>query len=60
MTYTINKKPSKSGIRPVFFITINGKRVSGTNYGRKWEAIEDFKKLVEKIGEAKVLEWANK
>lgn len=38
MTYAIETKPSKSGKRTVYFPTVNGKRISITNFGRKWEA----------------------
>ena len=37
-TFCIASKPSKSGKRTVYFPTINGKRLTSTNYARKWEA----------------------
>ncbi|BAQ93056.1 hypothetical protein [uncultured Mediterranean phage uvMED] len=40
MTLTINRKPSKSGKRNVFFPTIEGKRLSRTNFTAKWEAVQ--------------------
>ena len=38
MAYKINSKPSNSGKLTVYFPTIDGMRISRTNYGRKWEA----------------------
>tara|TARA_R100001244_G_scaffold124603_1_gene94462 strand:+ start:156 stop:311 length:156 start_codon:yes stop_codon:yes gene_type:complete len=38
MTYQITRTLSKSGKRTMFFPTINGKRITRTNFLRKWEA----------------------
>jgi len=40
MTIEINKTVSKSGRRVLWFPSINGKRITSTNFGKKWEAIK--------------------
>jgi hypothetical protein len=44
MTYTakVHKVLSKSGNRVLFFGEINGKRISKTNWARKWEAVNQL------------------
>ena len=59
MKYTINRQPSKSGKRAMFFVTVNGKRISRTNYARKWEAVRLYENILKNIGEEKFQEWAN-
>lgn len=54
MEYRINRKKSKSGKRNVFFPSINGKRISRTNYTAKWEAVNFLKHIIETYGEEKV------
>jgi len=48
MTITINKVLSKSGNRTLWFPTVDDKRITSTNFGRKWEA-EKLGKLYIKI-----------
>lgn len=38
MTIEINKTLSKSGRRVMWFPTVEGKRITRTNFGKKWEA----------------------
>lgn len=38
MEYTITRKLNKTGKRFVYFPTINGKRLTRTNYARKYDA----------------------
>lgn len=40
MTLEINRQPSKSGKRNVFFPTIDGRRLTATNFTNKWEAVK--------------------
>jgi hypothetical protein len=47
--WAINSKLSKSGKRTVYFPTIEGKRINGTNFTRKWEANEHGKRYVDYI-----------
>ena len=47
MTLEINRKPSKTGLRNVYFPTINGKRLNSTNFRRKWEAVKFGRKCVQ-------------
>lgn len=58
--YKINKKLNKTGKRNVFFATINNKRISRTNFTRKWEAERQAETFISNNDETKILEWANK
>ena len=49
MTYQINRTPSKSGNRTLFFPTINGKRITNTNFLRKWEAVNLAKHVLTQL-----------
>jgi hypothetical protein len=49
MTYEINRKPSKSGKRTLFFPTINGKRITRTNFSRRWEAVGLAKHVITQL-----------
>lgn len=40
MTIEINKTLSKSGKRTLWYPTVNGKRITSTNFGAKWEAVK--------------------
>jgi hypothetical protein len=40
MTIEINKTLSKSGRRVLWFPTVEGKRITSTNFGKKWEAVK--------------------
>jgi hypothetical protein len=54
MDFQINNKLSKSGKRKMFFPTINGKRLTTTNFGKKWEAIQEAKSFVAHYGNEKI------
>lgn len=58
--YTINKKLNKTGKRPVFYGTINNKRISSTNFVRKWEAERQVIDFINNNDQNKILEWSNK
>jgi len=47
MEVVINSKLSKSGKRTVYFPTVNGLRITATNFGRKWEAQKLAKAYIE-------------
>jgi len=47
MTLEINRKPSKSGKRNVYFPTVNGKRLNGTNFSKRWEAVKFGRQCLE-------------
>lgn len=38
MSYQIVTQPSKSGKRMVYYPMVEGRRISRTNFARKWEA----------------------
>ena len=38
MTFEINKTLSQSGKRVMWYPTVDGKRITTTNFGKKWEA----------------------
>lgn len=56
--FAINAQPSKSGKRTMYFATVNGKRVSRTNYARKWEAERLLTDLITQYGKDRLLEMA--
>lgn len=56
--FEIQAQPSKSGKRTMYFATVNGKRVSRTNYARKWEAERLLSDLIAKYGKKRLLEMA--
>jgi hypothetical protein len=56
--FKIEAKASKSGKRTVYFATVNGKRLTSTNFSRKWEAKRVLKDLVAKYGQERLLEMA--
>lgn len=60
MEYEINRKPNKTGKRPVYFVTVNGKRIGRTNWARKYNAKAELKELIDRIGVEKIMEWAYK
>jgi len=47
MTFELNKTLSKSGRRTMWFPTIEGKRITRTNFGTKWEAEKTGKLYLE-------------
>jgi len=52
--YKINTTKSKSGKRTLFFATINEKRISRTNFSKKWESEKDAKSFIEFHGSEKI------
>lgn len=48
--FAINSQASKSGKRTMYFATVNGKRISRTNYARKWEAQRLLTDLIAQYG----------
>ncbi len=38
MTYTISRKLNRTGKRVMFYPTINGQRITNTNFARKYDA----------------------
>lgn len=56
MEYTIVRTPSKSGKRTLFYPTINGKRLTRTNFARKYDARNLVKAAVAKYGVDKLQE----
>ena len=56
--FKIVSKLSKTGRRTVYFPTVNGKRLTSTNFARKWEAERLLKEVVAKYGAERLLEMA--
>jgi len=56
--FKIEAKGSKTGKRTVYFATVNGKRLSTTNFARKWEAKRLLTDMVAKYGQERLLEMA--
>lgn len=54
--YEINRKANRTGKRAVFFPTVNGKRISGTNFSGKWEAKKLLRDTIAKFGDTKLAE----
>jgi len=54
MKYEIIKTTSRSGKRPMWYPTINGARLTRTNYGRRWEAERLLSAVMEKYSEAEI------
>lgn len=50
MEYTINRKLNKTGKHYVYYPTINGKRLTKTNWVRKYDAKALVKRAIEKYG----------
>jgi len=38
MTFKIERKASNSGKRAMYYPTVNGLRITATNFARRWEA----------------------
>jgi hypothetical protein len=55
-TYKIERKLNKTGKRIVFYPTINGKRVTATNFARKYDARATLNNAISKYGEQKLYE----
>ena len=47
-----------SGKKVRFHATVNGKRLTGVNYARKWEAERLLASAIEKYGRQKLIEMA--
>lgn len=47
MTIEIKRTLSESGRRTLWFPTADGKRITWTNYARKWEAVKLAKLYIE-------------
>ena len=60
MTFQINTTKSKSGKRTLYFVSLNNKRLTKTNFSKKWEAEREFKNLLSHFGEEKLIEFSNK
>lgn len=56
MEYTINRKLNKTGKRVMFYPTINGKRITSTNYARKYDARALVQRAIDKYGVDKLQE----
>lgn len=54
LNYKMNRKTK--GTRTFFFPTVNGKRLSGTNYARKYDAKGFVRNLINKVGIEKIIE----
>lgn len=58
--YEIHRKANKTGKRVVFYPTVNGKRLTGTNFARKYDARATLHNAINKYGEAKLHELTTK
>jgi len=56
MEYTIVRKLNKTGKRFVYYPTINGKRLTSTNWARKYDARAVVKRAIDKYGVDKLQE----
>lgn len=56
MEYTIVRKLNKTGKRIMFYPTINGKRITNTNYARKYDARALVQRAIDKYGVEKLQE----
>jgi len=54
MKATIDTKLSRSGKRTMYFPTIEGLRISRTNFSRKWEATNEGKQYISFHGVDKI------
>lgn len=52
----IETATSKSGKRTMYFATVNGKRLSRTNYARKWEAERLLTDVIAHYGKERLME----
>ena len=48
----------QSGSRTMFYPTVNGKRLTKTNFARKYDAVRLANNAVEQYGESKLMEMA--
>lgn len=56
MEYTIHRKLNNTGKRYVYYPTINGKRITKTNWARKYDARALVKRAIDKYGVDKLQE----
>lgn len=56
MEYYIHRTLNKTGKQVMFYPTVNGKRLNGTNYARKYDARNLVKLYVNHYGAEKVQE----
>lgn len=56
MKYQINRKLNKTGKHYVYYATINNKRITRTNYARKYDARATVRRAVEVYGVEKLTE----
>ncbi len=56
MEYTIVRKLNKTGKRIVSYPTVNGKRLTNTNYARKYDARNLVQRAIDKYGVEKLQE----
>lgn len=54
--YQIVRKLNRTGKRTMFYPTVNGKRLTGTNFARKYDARSTLHNAINKYGEAKLYE----
>lgn len=55
LSFEINSKLNKTGKRTVFFATINGLRINGTNWTVKKEAQRDLEHFRKQFSDDKIL-----
>lgn len=55
-TYEIHRKLNKTGKRVVYYPTVNGKRITSTNFARKYDAKATLKNAIKVLGEEKLAE----
>lgn len=56
----IHRTPSKSGKRIMFYPTVNGMRITRTNYARKYDAEAVLRAFIAHHGEEKAYELTTK
>lgn len=54
--YRIVRKLNKTGKRVVFYPTVNGVRLTNTNFARKYDAKGTLRNAIDKLGEQKLNE----
>lgn len=57
-TYEIHRTKSRSGRRFMYYPTVNGKRLSKTNFARKYDARGLLRRAVALYGEERLLEMS--
>lgn len=54
--YRIERKLNRTGKRIMFYPTVNGRRLTRTNFARKYDARNTLKNAVARYGEQKLYE----